>query len=122
MRTIFLTTIVILASTCYSQNNICGDYVQPFYADDMWTKLTLKSDSTFEYYNVYLGEERRNGKWTMKKDTVILYNYRRVIRTSLTRYEKSIIIDNKLIPIDSTGQPSKWGHLVKKQGAENLPH
>jgi hypothetical protein len=118
MRTLFFAIITILTSGCFSQNDILGDYVQSHSSDDSFIKVTLKNDSTFEYYSYFsIDHADRKGKWTIRMDTIIFYDYRSVIRTPFNKYKKSVIMDKKLIPLDSLGQLSKSGHLIKSDVA-----
>ena len=38
----------------------------------MWTQLTLKSDSTFEFVHIYMGEQKEKGRWRKYSDILIL--------------------------------------------------
>lgn len=57
----------------FSQNDFYGDFVQPFYADDMFTRLTINPDSTFEYHHIYLRDQKEKGRWKKYGDILFLY-------------------------------------------------
>lgn len=87
MRAFFFIAVFFLSSAAFSQQDICGDYVQPYYADDMFTRLTIKPDGTFEYFHVYLGEQKEYGRWEKHGDMLFLSGCKSCETTELSPFK-----------------------------------
>ena len=67
---VILLVLSIQETLLYGQNNISGTYSNYF-----GSKLTLNSDSTYKYtYAFDLFSSWSIGKWTLRKDTILLTN------------------------------------------------
>jgi hypothetical protein len=77
MRTIAFIFAFFSTLTFFSQKGISGQYTfLGLKGTDIYISLTLKKDSTFDFVYMHNGTDENTGKWTVRKDTLILYSFR----------------------------------------------
>lgn len=61
----------------FSQKDITGDYIVPeFRGTDVYKRLTLKPDSSFELVYMHNGDYKSDGKWKTVADTLFLFAFK----------------------------------------------
>src|SRR4051812_9514495 len=73
MRTYFISILLTSIFKSIGQN-ICGDYIKPYYTDDIFTRLTLKSDSTFDFvhHSPAIHDQKESGHWRKYGEIILL--------------------------------------------------